>query len=108
MWRTTLRLCEMNSSARSLSRCRRSSRLMIWAWMETSSADTGSSQHTPLVRAVQAEQQVDDLGLDGDVECRDRLVAHHQFGAQDHGAGDADPLALAAGEFVRVAPDHLR
>ena len=45
---------------------------MIWARIETSSADTGSSQMTSL-------------------------------GLQDQRAGDADALALAAGEFVRVA-----
>ena len=45
---------------------------MIWARIETSSADTGSSQM-------------------------------HQLGLQDQGARDADALALAAGEFVRIA-----
>ena len=45
---------------------------MICAWIETSSADTGSSAD-------------DEVGLD-----RQR-------------AGDADALALAAGELVRVA-----
>ena len=46
--------------------------MTTWAWMETSSALTGSSQH-------------DQRGLDR------------------QGAGDADALALAAGELVRVA-----
>ena len=52
---------------------------------------------------LEFEQQVDDLGADRDVERRDRLVADHQLGLQDQGAGDADALALAAGEFVRIA-----
>ena len=50
---------------------------MIWAWIETSSAETGSSQTI-------------------------------SRGLQDHRPGDADPLALAARELVRVAVDHLR
>ena len=50
---------------------------MICAWIETSSAETGSSQTI-------------------------------SRGLQDHRAGDADALALAARELVRVAVDHLR
>ncbi len=50
---------------------------MIWPWIETSRAETGSSQTI-------------------------------SFGFQDHRARNADALALAAGEFVRVAVDHLR
>ena len=52
---------------------------------------------------LELEQQVDDLGADRDVERRHRLVADHQLGLQDQGAGDADALALAARELVRVA-----
>ena len=55
--------------------------------------------HLPL----QAEQQVDDLGLHRDIEGRDRLVAHQQLGLEGDGAGDADPLALTAGKLVGVA-----
>jgi hypothetical protein len=47
-------------------------------------------------------QQVQHLGADGDVERGDRLVQHHEAGAQGQGAGDGDALALAAAEFVRV------
>ena len=47
-------------------------------------------------------QQTDDLGLDADVERRHRLVEHDQLGLQCQRAGDADALALAAGELVRV------
>ena len=50
---------------------------MICAWIETSSAETGSSQ-TMSLRSV------------------------------DHGARDADALALPAGELVRIAVDLLR
>ena len=53
--------------------------------------------------ALQLCEQVDDLRADADVEGGDGLVAHDEFGAEREGAGDADALALASGEFVRVA-----
>ena len=64
---------------------------------------------------LQVLQQVDDLRLDRDVQRRDRLVADDEVRVQRERAGDADPLALAAGELVRVAvaasrgqPDYAR
>ena len=45
---------------------------------------------------LQVQQQVDDLGLDRDVERRDRLVGDEQLGLDGERAGDADALALAA------------
>jgi hypothetical protein len=71
MWRTTDRSWAMNRYVRSNSPWRRSRRLMIWAWIETSSALIGSS-----------------------------ATIRSGFTAS---AGDADPLALTAGELVRVA-----
>ena len=53
--------------------------------------------------ALQVAQQVEDLRLDRDVERGDRLVGDDQLGLQRDRAGDADALALAAGELVRVA-----
>ena len=55
--------------------------------------------HFPL----QFEQQVDDLGLDGHVEGRYRLIANDEARFQRDGAGDADALPLAAGELVGEA-----
>ena len=52
---------------------------------------------------LQVLQQVDDLGLDGDVERRDGLVGHQQLGVERERAGDADALTLTAGELVGVA-----
>ena len=52
---------------------------------------------------LQVGEQVDDLRLDRDVEGGDRLVGDDQLRLQRQGAGDPDPLALAAGELVRVA-----
>ena len=60
-----------------------------------------------VVLALQAVEQVEDLGLDGHVECRDGLVAHDDLGAQGQGAGDVDALALAARELVGEAVDML-
>ena len=53
--------------------------------------------------ALQVPQQVDDLCLDGDVQGGDGLVGDDQLGLEGQRAGDADALALAAGELVRVA-----
>ncbi len=52
-------------------------------------------------------QQVDHLRLDRDVQRRDRLVADDHVRLQDQRAGDADALALAAGELVRVAGEGV-
>ena len=64
--------------------------------------------------ALQVAQQVQHLRLDRDVERRHRLVGDQQLRLQRERARDADPLALAAGELVRVAvvvlgvqPDRL-
>ena len=46
-------------------------------------------------------EQVDDLRLHRDVQRRHRLVGDDQFGLQGQRPGDADPLALPAGELVR-------
>jgi hypothetical protein len=53
--------------------------------------------------ALQLLEQVDDLSADADVEGGDGFVGHDELGTQGEGAGDADALALPAGELVRVA-----
>ena len=63
----------------------------------------GDEDHRQAELALQLAQQVEDLGLDRDVEGGDRLVGDDQLRLQRERAGDADPLALAAGELVRVA-----
>ena len=52
-------------------------------------------------------QQVDHLCLDGDVQCGDGLVADDEVGLQGKGAGNADPLALAARELMRIAAHEV-
>ena len=56
---------------------------------------------------LQIRQQVDDLRLDRDIQGRDGLITDDQIGARRQGPGDADALALAAGEFVRKAVDRV-
>ena len=56
---------------------------------------------------LQVHEQVQDLGLDRDVERRDRLVGDHDARLQDHRAGNRDALALATRKHVRVAPTML-
>ena len=63
---------------------------------------------------AQLYQEVEDLRLDRDVQGRDRLVGDHELGAGGDRPGDADALALAARELVRIArggvctePDQL-
>ena len=58
--------------------------------------------------ALQLDEQVQDLGLDRDVERRDGSSATISFGCSDERARDADALALAAGELVRVAVERAR
>ncbi len=57
---------------------------------------------------LEVAEQVQDLGLDADVEGADRLVADEQLRLEDERAGDPDPLPLAAGELVGVPPGVVR
>jgi len=65
-------------------------------------------QHRQIELAAQAQEQVDDLRLDRNVERGDRLVADEEVGLHGERAGDGDPLALPAGELVRIAADIVR
>ncbi len=60
-------------------------------------------EHREPEALAQAHDQVDDLGLDRDVESRHRLVRDDEFRVQREGAGNRDALALAARELMRVA-----
>jgi hypothetical protein len=63
----------------------------------------GDEEVGQLVALPQVRQQVDDLGLDGDVQGRDGLVADQELRLERQGPGDADPLPLPPGELVGVA-----
>ena len=55
--------------------------------------------------AAEAGEELEDLGLDGDVEGGGGLVCNEQGGAVEEGHGDEDALALAAGELVGVVAE---
>ena len=52
---------------------------------------------------LQLPQEVDDLRLDRYVQRGDRLVADDEFRIESERSCDADTLALAAGELMRIA-----
>ena len=77
--------------------------------------DADARRHVPHHRQVVADEQVgepetvlqvahqvEDLRLHRNVERAGRLVADDELGVRRQGAGDADALALAAGELVRI------
>ncbi len=53
---------------------------------------------------LEVVQEVEDLGAHRDVERRDCFVEYDQARIHHQGSGDADPLALAAGERMWVPP----
>src|SRR5882724_485615 len=53
--------------------------------------------------SLQALQQVHDLGLNRNVECRDRFVCHDEVGINRQRARNSDTLPLPTGELVRIA-----
>ena len=62
--------------------------------------DDDQSQTALLAQPV---EQGEDLGLDGDIESRRRLVGNHQIRIACQSHGEKDPLLHAAGEFVGIA-----
>ena len=57
---------------------------------------------------LQFQEQIDDLRLHRDVERRDRLVGDDERRIEGEGTREADPLALAAAELVRVPVEVRR
>ncbi len=64
-------------------------------------------QERQLLLRLEVLEQVQDLGAAGGVDHGDRLVGHQVVRPQHHGPGDADALALAARERVRVLLHEL-
>ena len=62
----------------------------------------GDQEHRHVVGALQLADQLQDLGLHGDVERGGRLVGDQQLGIVGDRDGDHHALALAAGELVRI------
>ena len=52
---------------------------------------------------LEVPQQIEHLGLDGDVQRGDRLVTHNKFRIEGQSAGDADALAASAVHLVGIA-----
>ena len=52
-------------------------------------------------------EQVQNLGLNGNIQSGNGLVADDQLGLQSERTGDADTLTLTARELVRIAVDVL-
>ena len=61
---------------------------------------------TPCAVVLQVAQQVEDLGLHGDVQGGGRLVGDDQVGLAGDRAGDQDALGHAAGDLVRVGRER--
>ena len=67
----------------------------------------GDEQQRELAVVAQVGEQVEHLGLGGQVEGADRLVEHDDLRVADQGAGDRDPLPLPAGELRGVAAGRV-
>ena len=52
---------------------------------------------------LQLAQQIQYLRLDGNIQCRYRLIADYQRRVKHDRAGNTDSLTLSAGELVRIA-----
>ena len=58
--------------------------------------------------AAQIVEEIENLRLHRDVERRDRFIADEQLRSEREGARDADALALAARETMRIAAEEAR
>ena len=67
----------------------------------------GNEHVGQLLLLLQLLQQVDDLGLDGNVQSGDTLVTDDELGLHSQGAGDGHTLTLTAGELVGIAVQHI-
>ena len=68
----------------------------------------GDEQHRHAELGLQVFQQLQDLRLHGDVERGRRFVGDQKIGTVGERHGDHHPLALAAGELVRIGAGSLR
>jgi hypothetical protein len=67
----------------------------------------GDHQHRRAQLALEPLDQLQNLGLDGDVQGRGGLVGDDQAGPAGEGHGDHGPLAHAPGELAGVFPQPL-
>lgn len=52
-------------------------------------------------------QQIDDLGLNTDVQGAHNFIAHNEFWLDGQGASDPDALTLAAAELMRKSAEMI-
>ena len=57
---------------------------------------------------LEIDEQVENLGLNREIQSGHRLVAHDEGGVGGQGPGDADSLALSPGELVGIAVGRRR
>ena len=63
-----------------------------------------SNEHiSKVLFLLQTDQQIHDLGLNGNIQCGDWLVADDKLRLNCQSPGNADALALAAGKLVDIA-----
>jgi hypothetical protein len=60
----------------------------------------GDEQHGELQPVPEIRQEIQDLGLNGEVQRGDGLVQHQELRAHGQGPGNPQPLALTAAELV--------
>ena len=61
----------------------------------------GDEQDRDVRLGLNIGEQIEDLGLNGDIECRDRFVRDEDARFRGDRARDRHALALAAGEAAR-------
>jgi hypothetical protein len=67
----------------------------------------GDEHETDVELVAQVAQHVEHLGLDRNAKRGDRLVGDDHLRLHRERAGDPDPLALTAGELVRIAVQQV-
>ncbi len=65
----------------------------------------GDVEHRQGARPLQGGEKPQDLGLDGDIQGRGRLVGDDELRPAGERHGDHHPLALPAAQLVRVIPE---
>jgi hypothetical protein len=66
----------------------------------------GHEQHGQGKTALEIAEEIQNLGLDGEVQRRNRLVQYQQLGLHRKGPGDGQTLALPSAELMRMAMDE--
>ena len=102
MWRTTARSCAMKRYVRPKSPCSDSSRLMICAWIETSSAETGSSQTRKSGLSASARARPMRCRCPPENSCGYRLAASTGSPTTPRSSRTAQVELLPGGDLVRA------